>query len=73
MTHAMPPTPDGALDPGLAAALGDAAARVEAALETLLVVPEGPEARLFEAMRYATLGGGKRLRAFLVVESATLF
>src|SRR5262249_35359606 len=30
-------------------------------------------ARLLEAMRYATLGGGKRLRPFLVVESASLF
>ena len=29
--------------------------------------------RLLEAMRYATLGGGKRLRPFLVVESAALF
>jgi len=30
-------------------------------------------ARLLEAMRYATLGGGKRLRPFLVVETASLF
>src|SRR5690348_17839722 len=30
-------------------------------------------ARLIEAMRYATLGGGKRLRPFLIAESATLF
>src|SRR6516162_6035740 len=29
-------------------------------------------ARLLEAMRYASLGGGKRLRPFLVVESAAL-
>ena len=29
--------------------------------------------RLLEAMRYATLGGGKRLRPFLVVEAARLF
>lgn len=29
--------------------------------------------RLLEAMRYAVLGGGKRLRPFLVVETATLF
>jgi farnesyl diphosphate synthase len=29
--------------------------------------------RLLEAMRYATLGGGKRLRPFLLVESAALF
>src|SRR5437867_1390467 len=28
--------------------------------------------RLLEAMRYASLGGGKRLRPFLVVESAGL-
>jgi len=34
---------------------------------------EGAEARLAEAMRYATLNGGKRLRAFLVMESAALF
>ena len=30
-------------------------------------------ARLIEAMRYATLGGGKRFRPFLVAESARLF
>lgn len=30
-------------------------------------------ARLMEAMRYASLGGGKRFRPFLVVESASLF
>ena len=29
--------------------------------------------RLIEAMRYATLGGGKRLRPLLVIESAALF
>jgi farnesyl diphosphate synthase len=29
--------------------------------------------RLVEVMRYATLGGGKRLRPFLVLESAALF
>ena len=30
-------------------------------------------ARLLEAMRYGSLGGGKRLRPFLVIESAALF
>ena len=36
--------------------------------------PGGIEAgRLGEAMRYATLGGGKRFRPFLVVETAKLF
>lgn len=29
--------------------------------------------RLFEAIRHATLGGGKRFRPFLVIESAALF
>jgi farnesyl diphosphate synthase len=46
---------------------------VEQALDALLPVPEGAEAPLCEAMRYATLGGGKRMRAFLVMESASLF
>jgi farnesyl diphosphate synthase len=38
-------------------------------------LPKGDEgeARLFEAMRYSSLGGGKRLRAFFVLASATLF
>ncbi|MGH7043404.1 MAG: polyprenyl synthetase family protein [Acetobacteraceae bacterium] len=54
-------------------ALARAAREVEATLETLLPLPEGPEARLAEAMRYATLGGGKRLRGFLAIETASLF
>lgn len=47
------------------------------AIETLLreVLPpvSGPQARLREAMRYATLDGGKRLRPFLVAGGARLF
>jgi farnesyl diphosphate synthase len=46
---------------------------VEKMLNRLLPKVTGPEARLAEAMRYATLGGGKRLRPFLVVASADLF
>lgn len=61
------------VDMDLTAALSRVADVVEAALEALLPEPEGVEARLAEAMRYATLGGGKRLRAFLVMESASLF
>jgi farnesyl diphosphate synthase len=60
-------------DSDLAAAMARVAELVEAALEALLPEPEGAEARLADAMRYATLGGGKRLRAFLVMESAALF
>lgn len=59
--------------PDISAALSSAAATTEAALDVLLPLPEGPEARLSEAMRYATLNGGKRLRAFLVIESARMF
>jgi farnesyl diphosphate synthase len=50
-----------------------AAAVVEQALDVLLPPVEGAEGRLAEAMRYATLNGGKRLRAFLVMECAALF
>ena len=57
----------------LADALKRSAAEVEHAIDLLLPVPDGLEARLFEAMRYATLGGGKRMRAFLVMQSAGLF
>lgn len=60
-------------DAALARAREDATREVEAALDVLLPESEGPEARLDEAMRYAALGGGKRLRAFLVIESASLF
>ena len=57
----------------LPAEMARAAAAVEQALDTLLPPVEGAEGRLAEAMRYATLGGGKRLRAFLVMETAALF
>src|SRR5207245_7856493 len=41
----------------------------DAALPDEIVRPK----RLMDAMRYSSLGGGKRLRPFLVVESATVF
>jgi farnesyl diphosphate synthase len=54
-------------------ALADAAREVDALIDRLIPVPDGPEARVFEAMRYAALGPGKRLRPFLVMQSARLF
>ncbi|MDJ0893758.1 MAG: polyprenyl synthetase family protein [Alphaproteobacteria bacterium] len=54
-------------------ALSDAARSVESTLDSLLPDGEAPEAKLFEAMRYATLGGGKRIRPFLVLASSRLF
>src|SRR5271170_5471067 len=62
-------------DIAFAARLAESGAAIERELDMLL----GPEARLgeparperlIEAMRYATLGGGKRLRPFLTVETA---
>ena len=54
------------------------AADTEALLDQLLASASvdgetARPARLIEAMRYAGLGGGKRFRPFLVVESANLF
>lgn len=57
----------------LPAAMARVAKVVEGALETLIPAVEEAEGRLIDAMRYAVLGGGKRLRAFLVMESAALF
>ncbi len=54
-------------------ALAERAQQIETCLEGLLPLEAGLEARLIEAMRYATLGGGKRLRGFLVMEVASLF
>ncbi len=54
-------------------ALAEQGRLVEAAIDALLPPVAGYESRLIEAMRYATLGGGKRLRGFLVMEVAGLF
>jgi farnesyl diphosphate synthase len=54
-------------------ALAAAAQQIEQALDQLLPPEEGPEGRLFAAMRWGAMGGGKRLRGFLVVEGARQF
>ena len=54
-------------------ALGYAADSTERTMERLLPKGDSGEARVFEAMRYSSLGGGKRLRPFLTVETAALF
>jgi geranylgeranyl pyrophosphate synthase len=48
------------------AALDGYRARIERVLENVLALPEAATPRLREAMRYSTLGGGKRLRPTLV-------
>ncbi len=42
-------------------------------MDRLIPKGDGPETRVFEAMRYSALAGGKRLRPFLVLSSADLF
>ncbi len=54
-------------------ALADDAAAVETALAALLPERDGLDAPLSRAMRYATLGGGKRMRPFLTLQCARLF
>ena len=49
------------------------ATATNAELDRLLPLVPGPEGRVMEAMRYAALDGGKRLRPFLAVASADLF
>ena len=54
-------------------AMSEVADRVEETLAALLPKGDGPEARVFDAMAYASLDGGKRLRPFLTVQTARLF
>jgi len=55
------------------AALAHSAEAVERTMDRLLPKGDEDEARVVEAMRYSSLGGGKRLRAFFVLAGATLF
>jgi farnesyl diphosphate synthase len=58
---------------GFPEALEHAAEMTDAVLGRLLEVPSGLDARVTEAMRYAALSPGKRLRPFLVLAGAQLF
>jgi|SRR5215471_1198808 farnesyl diphosphate synthase len=66
------------LAPTFSQRLSAAAADTDALLERLLATAPSEDEilrpkRLLDAVRYASLGGGKRIRPFLVVESAALF
>ena len=50
----------------------DTATRVEAAISELLPPSRAAPSRLHDAMRYSTLGGGKRVRAMLVYGAGEL-
>ena len=54
-------------------ALADVSRLIDALFDEWLAVPGEARARLFEAMRHAAIGGGKRLRPLLTVATADLF
>ena len=57
----------------LQGALAEVGAEIDRAFDLLLPIPPDPRGRLFEAMRYATIGGGKRMRPLLVLAGCDLF
>lgn len=46
---------------------------IDASFDALLPVPDDARSRLFEAMRYAAIGGGKRMRPLLLTATAALY
>lgn len=46
---------------------------IDVLFDTWLKVPEDSRGRLYEAMRHAAIGGGKRMRPMLVVAASKLF
>jgi farnesyl diphosphate synthase len=57
----------------LHAAMAEAAGKVNDLLTALIPRTDTPENRLYDAMRYSAMAGGKRLRPFLVMQGASLF
>jgi farnesyl diphosphate synthase len=57
----------------LGEAIRNIQAEIDSVFDALLPVPDDTSARLVEAMRYATIGGGKRVRPLLVCSTAALF
>ncbi|GAA0618776.1 polyprenyl synthetase family protein [Brevundimonas kwangchunensis] len=68
-----PPHAANSPEQGVIDRVAEIADLVTVALDELLPRADGPESRLTEAMRYAALGPGKRLRPFFALEAATLF
>ena len=60
-------------DTVLANGLKDIQHDVDVTFDALLSVPGDTRARLVEAMRYAAIGGGKRVRPLLVTATASMF
>ncbi|MDE1151517.1 MAG: polyprenyl synthetase family protein [Micavibrio sp.] len=68
----MAPSPREAT-PKLSQAMDDCREKVNKTIANLLPATDLAEAPLFDAMRYAALSGGKRLRPFMVMEGARVF
>ncbi len=68
----MAPSPRDA-DPVLQNEMDEVSEAINKTIGRLLPETDLAENKLYEAMRHGTLGGGKRLRPFLVVHSAALF
>ena len=60
-------------EPVLAEGLRQIQRDIDSAFDALLPVPSDPRGRLYEAMRYATIGGGKRLRPLLLSATAAMY
>ncbi|MDX3910106.1 MAG: polyprenyl synthetase family protein [Sphingobium sp.] len=54
-------------------AAAEIAQAIDAAFDQLLPLPADARLRLYEAMRHATIGGGKRMRPLLVYATGNLF
>ncbi|WP_395394749.1 polyprenyl synthetase family protein [Novosphingobium sp. BL-8A] len=63
----------GVSDQLLAEGLATIADEIDRAFDALLPVPDDQRGRLFEAMRYAAIGGGKRLRPLLLTSVAEMY
>ena len=61
------------MDDVLADGLAKIQAEVDSLFDALLPVPDDSRARLVEAMRYAAIGGGKRVRPLLVASTAEMY
>lgn len=59
--------------PTLEPALAEISADIDRLFDEMLVTPPDARGRLYEAMRYAAIGGGKRLRPLLVVAACSLY
>ena len=58
---------------GIQKSLIEVGADVNLTLDHILKTPDQQKVKLIEAMRYSVLDGGKRIRPFLVLASASLF